>query len=66
MNDEILTIKEVAEFLKVNERTVYRLAASKKLPAFKVGNAWRFKKSEIDQWIDDQSSQGQEERDEDN
>ena len=46
MSDEILTIKEVAEFLKVNERTVYRLAAAKKIPAFKVGNAWRFKKVE--------------------
>ena len=41
MSDEILTIKEVADFLKVNERTVYRLAAAKKIPAFKVGNAWR-------------------------
>ena len=58
MSDEILTIKEVAEFLKVNERTVYRLAAAKKIPGFKVGNAWRFKKAEIDQWISEQSSQG--------
>lgn len=58
MSDEILTIKEVADFLKVNERTVYRLAAAKKIPAFKVGNAWRFKKIEIDKWIAEQSSQG--------
>lgn len=63
MSDEILTIKEVAEFLKVNERTVYRLAAVKKIPAFKVGNAWCFKKVEIDQWISKQSSQGTEDRD---
>jgi len=63
MSDEILTIKEVAEFLKVNERTVYRLAAAKKIPAFKVGNAWRFKKVEIDQWISEQSSQVTEDRD---
>lgn len=63
MSDEILTIKEVAKFLKVNERTVYRLAAAKKIPAFKVGNAWRFKKVEIDQWISEQSSQGAEDRD---
>lgn len=66
MSDEILTIKEVAEFLKVNERTVYRLAAAKKIPAFKVGNAWRFKKIEIDAWIAEQSSQGMDERDADN
>ncbi len=56
MSDEILTIKEVAAYLKVNERTVYRLAAGKKIPAFKVGNAWRFRKEEVDQWISDQSS----------
>ena len=66
MSDEILTIKEVADFLKVNERTVYRLAAAKKIPAFKVGNAWRFKKIEIDAWIAEQSSQGKDERDADN
>jgi len=65
MNDEILTIKEVADYLKVNERTIYRLAASKKIPAFKVGNAWRFRLSEIDEWISDQSSQGKELRDAD-
>lgn len=51
MSDEILTIKEVADFLKVNERTVYRLASSKKIPAFKIGNAWRFKKADIEAWI---------------
>ena len=66
MSDEILTIKEVIEFLKVNERTVYRLAAAKKIPAFKVGNAWRFKKIEIGAWIAEQSSQGKDERDADN
>jgi excisionase family DNA binding protein len=35
----ILTIKEVAEYLKVTERTIYRLAAAKQIPAFKVGGA---------------------------
>ena len=52
----ILTIKEVAEYLKVNERTVYRLAAAKKIPAFKVGGIWRFLRSDIDQWIKDQTA----------
>jgi excisionase family DNA binding protein len=41
----ILTIKEVAEYLKVTERTIYRLAAAKKIPAFKVGGTWRFRAS---------------------
>jgi len=53
---DILTILEVAKYLKVAERTVYRLAAAKKIPAFKVGGAWRFSRVEIDQWIKKQSS----------
>ena len=48
---EILTLSEVAEYLKVAERTIYRLAAAQKLPAFKVGGAWRFSRAEIDEWI---------------
>jgi excisionase family DNA binding protein len=52
----IMTIKEVADYLKVTERTIYRLAAAKQVPAFKVGGSWRFSRSEIDQWIKTQSS----------
>jgi excisionase family DNA binding protein len=54
---EILTIKQVAEYLKVTERTIYRLAAVKKVPAFKVGGTWRFSRAEIDGWIKQQSSE---------
>ncbi len=61
MDDIILTIKEVAAYLKVNERTVYRLAASGKIPAFKVGGSWRFRNQTIEQWINQQSNQGIEE-----
>lgn len=53
---EILTIREVAGFLKVTERTIYRLAAAKKIPAFKVGGTWRFSRIDIDDWIKKQSS----------
>jgi excisionase family DNA binding protein len=49
--DEILTIDEVAVFLKAGKRTVYRLAASGEIPAFKLGGTWRFRRSELDQWI---------------
>lgn len=52
----IMTIKEVSNYLKVTERTIYRLAAGKQTPAFKVGGSWRFSRSEIDQWIKCQSS----------
>lgn len=48
---EILTIKQVASYLKVAERTIYRLAATHGIPAFKVGGTWRFRRSDIDGWI---------------
>ena len=51
MDNEILTIREVAEYLKLAEKTVYRLVAEGKIPGFKVGGAWRFKKDEIESWI---------------
>lgn len=54
---EILTIREVSTYLKVTERTIYRLSAAKKIPAFKVGGVWRFSKVEIDQWIHRQSEE---------
>jgi len=47
----ILTIKQVADYLKVTERTIYRLAAAKQIPAFKVGGSWRFSRADIDSWI---------------
>lgn len=49
--DEILKIDEVAAYLKASKRTVYRLAASGKLPAFKLGGTWRFRRGDLDQWI---------------
>ncbi len=49
--DEILTIDEVALYLKAGKRTVYRLAASGKIPAFKLGGTWRVRRSDLDQWI---------------
>ncbi|MES9927691.1 MAG: helix-turn-helix domain-containing protein [Candidatus Thiodiazotropha sp. 6PDIVS] len=55
VNNEILTIKELSEFLKVNERTIYRLANKGDIPAFKVGNSWRFERSKIVQWMGDQA-----------
>lgn len=49
--DEILTIDEVASYLKAGKRTVYRLASSGEIPAFKLGGTWRFRRAELDQWI---------------
>ena len=56
---EILTIREVARYLKVTDRTIYRLAAAKRIPAFKVGGTWRFSRADIDVWIRQQSTLGQ-------
>ena len=53
-----MTIGEVADHLKVTERTIYRLAGAKQIPAFKVGGSWRFSKADIDVWIKKQSSKG--------
>lgn len=53
MAEQILTIREVADFLKLTEKTAYRLAAEGKLPGFKVGGSWRFKQSDIDTWIEE-------------
>ena len=52
---EIFTLDEVANYLKVGKRTIYRLVAEKKIPAFKVGGAWRFTRADIDSWIKRQS-----------
>ncbi len=49
--NEILTIDEVASYLRAGKRTVYRLASNGKIPAFKVGGTWRFRRAELDQWI---------------
>ena len=48
---EILTLDEVVVYLKAGKRTVYRLAAEGKLPAFKLGGTWRFRRSDLDEWI---------------
>lgn len=55
-SEEIFTLEELAAYLKVGKRTIYRLAARKKIPAFKVGGNWRFSRGEIDQWIKKQST----------
>jgi excisionase family DNA binding protein len=51
MREKLLTTDQVARYLKVDKFTVYRLVAQKRLPAFKVGNQWRFRKKMIDAWL---------------
>lgn len=51
MQENLLNVVQVAQYLKVDRFTVYRLVSQKKIPAFKVGNQWRFKKTMIDRWL---------------
>jgi excisionase family DNA binding protein len=53
------TLKQVAKYLKVTDRTIYRLATDKKIPAFKVGGMWRFSYADLDNWIKQQSSKNE-------
>ena len=53
---DILTLDEVAVYLKAGKRTIYRLAASGEIPAFKLGGTWRFSRSDIESWIKVQSA----------
>ncbi|WP_026607541.1 methylation-associated defense system helix-turn-helix domain-containing protein MAD1 [Methylocapsa acidiphila] len=52
MPDEILTLAEVAQLLKVADKTVYTMAQRGEVPAFKVRGQWRFKRDDLDQWIE--------------
>ncbi len=56
MPDEILTLPEVGQLLKVAEKTVYTMAQKGELPAFKVRGQWRFKRDDINDWIEGQKA----------
>ena len=58
MDDTFLTTEEVLEYLQVNLRTVYRLIKAGKIPAVRVGRQWRFRKRDIDAWLDSQQPRG--------
>ena len=51
---EILTLEEVAEYLRLKPQTIYKWAQEKRIPAVKLGKEWRFRRSIIDRWVDDQ------------
>ena len=52
MNEEILTVKEIAEYLKLNPITIYRWANRGEIPCFKIGDEWRFRREMIMRWIE--------------
>ena len=62
--DEVLTLKEVATLLKIAERTAYMMVQRGGLPGFKVGGQWRFKRADIDGWMEAQKRPDRSEREE--
>ena len=52
---EIMTVKQVAEYLQMDEHTVYKLARAGLIPSLKIAGQWRFKKDVIDKWISEES-----------
>ncbi len=56
MNEkEIMTVKQISEYLQMDEHTVYKLARSGLIPSIKIAGQWRFKKEVIDKWVSEQS-----------
>jgi len=53
-NHEILTLEEVAIYLRLKPQTIYKWAQEKRIPAVKLGKEWRFRRSILDRWLDDQ------------
>lgn len=51
MDRDIMTVQEVAQYLRLNDVTVYRLARKGEIPAIKIGGSWRFRKDLIDEWF---------------
>ena len=57
---EVMDIREASEYLGVSRETLYKYAYEDKIPAFKLGNRWKFKKSVLDRWMERQSTQVEE------
>ncbi len=57
--DRLMTLQDVALYLQIKERTIYGWAQSGKIPAFKLGNTWRFEREDIDRWIEDRKKETQ-------
>ena len=53
-NHDILTLEEVAHYLRLKPQTIYRWAQERRIPAVKLGKEWRFRKSVLDRWLDEQ------------
>jgi excisionase family DNA binding protein len=57
LESDFMTVSEVADYLRLSEATIYKLAQSGEIPGVKVGRNWRFKKGSIDDWFEQQANQ---------
>jgi excisionase family DNA binding protein len=62
VENQVLTIKQVAEYLQVTEKTIYTLVQEVNIPAFKVRGQWRFKREDIERWIEENKENSKKER----
>jgi excisionase family DNA binding protein len=56
---EVMNIRQASQYLGVSPDTLYKYVAEERIPAFKLGNRWRFKKSKLDQWMEEKSTTGE-------
>jgi excisionase family DNA binding protein len=56
---EVMNIRQASEYLGVSPDTLYKYVGENKIPAFKLGNRWRFKKSKLDEWMEEQSGEAE-------
>jgi len=54
---EVMNIRQASQYLGVSPDTLYKYVGEQKIPAFKLGNRWRFKKSKLDEWMEEKSTQ---------
>lgn len=62
-NNDILTLEEVASYLRLTPQTIYKWAQEGRIPAAKLGKEWRFRKSILDRWLDEQILKREQESD---
>jgi excisionase family DNA binding protein len=59
---EVMNIREASQYLGISPDTLYKYVSEETIPAFKLGNRWKFKKSILDNWMEDRSLGGEQPR----
>ncbi len=55
---DIMTVSETAEYLRIGKTTLYKMVRDGKIPAFKIGNQWRFRRDDIEKWLEEITKKG--------